>query len=183
LEVQQEIIDAVIAGDQAAFEGVVNQYADQIFRYVRNLVRDEHAAEDVAQRVFLSVYQNLRQFDPGRGKFGTWLFRIARNAALNHLRDSKRSTVPLETPLPQASHELAPPEQAELREQFSLLDRAVAALPEHQRSAWVLSELEGLTQSEIALIEDVPEGTVKSRVSRARDSLRKTLADQIGLER
>ena len=138
-----------------------------------------NASKDL--EVFLN--QNLHQFDSQRGKFSTWIYRIARNAALNHLRDNKRCEVALETPLPEADRELPPHEQAELREQFSLLDRAVAALPEHQRSAWVLSELEGLTQAEIAQIEGVPEGTVKSRVSRARDSLRKTLADQIGLER
>ena len=81
------------------------------------------------------------------------------------------------------SCELAPPQQAQLREQFALLDRAVSELPQHQRSVWVLAELQGLTQSQIAQIEGVPEGTVKSRLSRARESLMKTLADQIGLER
>jgi RNA polymerase sigma-70 factor (ECF subfamily) len=183
LDSQQEIIAAVIDGDQTAFEQVVRAYADPIFRYVRMIVKDEHAAEDVAQRVFLSAYQNLHQFDSQRGKFSTWIYRIARNAALNHLRDNQRCEVALETPLPEAGRELPPHEQAELREQFVLLDRAVAGLPEHQRSAWVLSEQEGLTQSEIASIEGVPEGTVKSRVSRAREALRKSLTDQIGMER
>ena len=183
MEIEQEIIAAVLAGDSAAFEQIVRECADPIYRYVRMIVKDEHAAEDVAQRVFLSVYQKLHQFDAARGTFSTWAYRIARNAALNHLRDNKRATAALETPLPEESSEPAPHEQAELREQFRLLDRAVAELPEHQRSAWVLSELEGLTQAEIANIEGVPEGTVKSRVSRAKEALRKSLADQIGMER
>lgn len=183
MEVTEQIIAAVIGGDRAAFEQVVSACSDPIYRYVRMIVKDEHAAEDVAQGVFVRVYQRLSQFDASRGKFSTWIYRIARNAALNHLRDNRRAEAELETPLPQASRELPPHEHAELKEQFALLDRAVAGLPEHQRSAWVLSELEGLSQSEIASIEGVPEGTVKSRVSRAKEGLRKALADQIGMER
>ena len=177
------IIDAARDGDASAFERIVKRYSGPIYRYVRNVVGDDHAAEDVAQQVFINVYRSLNRFDSARGKFSTWVFRIARNSALNHLRDNKRFTVELTTELPQESTEISPQGQAELREQFALLDQAVAELPEHQRSAWVLSELEGLTQAEVAEIEDVPEGTVKSRVARARDKLKKTLEDKIGLER
>lgn len=183
MESEREIISAAIDGDQAAFEQVVKQYADQIFRYVRNLVGDQHAAEDVAQRVFLNVYRNLGQFDQRRGRFATWIYRIARNAALNHLRDTKRSAILYGTSVPELSRESTPQSQAELREQFALLDQAVSRLPEHQRSAWVLFELEGMAHAEIAEIEGIPEGTVKSRISRARQSLRNALEGQIGLER
>ncbi len=86
MEIEQEIIAAVLAGDSAAFEQIVRKCADPIYRYVRMIVKDEHAAEDVAQRVFLSVYQKLHQFDAAQGTFSTWAYRIARNAALNHLR-------------------------------------------------------------------------------------------------
>ena len=177
------MIDAARGGDPVAFERIVTGYSGPIVRYVRNVVGDQHAAEDLAQSVFLKVYRNLDRFDAARGKFSTWIYRIARNAALNHLRDHKHHAHRFDTSLPPESSELTPQAQAEMREQFALLDKAVAALPEHQRSAWVLSELAGLTQSQIARIEEIPEGTVKSRVSRAKETLRKALSSTIGLER
>lgn len=183
LDNEASIIEAARGGDSAAFEQLLKRYSIVVFRYVRNIVGDRHDAEDVAQRVWLNLHRNLDRFDPNRGTFSTWVYRIARNAALNHLRDHKRSPIRFDTPVPPASGELPPPSQAVLREQFALLDEAVAALPDHQRAAWVLSELEGLTQAEIARIEGVPEGTVKSRVSRARESLRNLLSNQLGLER
>lgn len=183
MESEIQIIDAAAEGDTVAFERIVERYSRPIYRYVRNVVGDGHAAEDVVQRVFINVYRSLNQFDSNRGRFSTWIYRIARNSALNHLRDNKPLRIEFTTPLGQESPEPSPQAQAELREQYALLDQAVAELPEHQRSAWVLAELEGLTQAEIARIEGIPEGTVKSRVSRARETLRKTLADRIGLER
>ena len=94
LENEQQTIDAARDGDRAAFELIVRAYSGAIYQYVRNVIGDAHATEDVSQRVFMNVYGNLRRYDPGRGKFGTWIFRIARNAALNHLRDTKRSAMP-----------------------------------------------------------------------------------------
>ncbi len=183
MDPENDTIELAAAGDLQAFERVVNHYSAAIVRYVRNMVGDQHAAEDVAQRVFLNLYRSFEQFDKTRGSFNAWIYRIARNAALNHLRDSRQhQELTTEMDHHSSSHD-CPAQTAELREQFALLDDAVHRLPEAQRSAWVLAELEGLTQAEIAEIEGVPEGTVKSRISRARETLLNALRNEIGMER
>ncbi|MGI9472307.1 MAG: RNA polymerase sigma factor [Rubripirellula sp.] len=183
MNIDQKTIGDAAKGDPQAFERIVHHYSLGIVRYVCNMIGDQHAAEDVAQRVFVNLYRSIKKFDVSRGSFNTWLYRIARNAALNHLRDNRPHQTLLLTTQDELVSEESPSSNAELREQFAQLDAAVAALPDAQRSAWVLTEIEGLTQAQISAIEGVPEGTIKSRVSRARETLLKSLQNEIGMER
>jgi RNA polymerase sigma-70 factor (ECF subfamily) len=162
-------------GDLSAFETLMRLHASTVIRLARSLVGDEHQAEDVAQQAWLRIHQNLGQFDPAKGSFSAWALRITRNLSLNALRAGGRSPIRILTSVPEPACDADPSHQAVLREQFALLDDALAKLPAEQRSAWSLSELEGLSQAEIAMIEGIPEGTVKSRVSRAKQSLRNLL--------
>lgn len=180
---EQPIIDSAKSGDRDAFEQIVGSYQDRVVRYAQNIVGDSHAAEDVAQRTFVNVFDHLQSYDPTKGRFSTWVYRIARNVALNHLRSVRGKEICYGTMTPSLLNREDPSAAAELKEQFESLDRALAKLPENQRSVWVLSELEKLTQSEIAKIEGIPEGTVKSRVSRARQAIRKAFSGRIGMER
>lgn len=183
MEIDDSIIQEAQSGDPCAFERIVERYSRSLYQYVRNVVGDDHRAEDVVQITLINVYRNLDRFDAGRGRLSTWMFRIARNAAINELRRGGRPTPIFETPVEPIDSDRGPQFNAEMREQFALLDQAASKLPANQRSAWVLFELQGLSQAEVAEIEGIPEGTVKSRVSRAKESLRKSLEGKVGLER
>lgn len=185
---EKQSIAAAREGHSPAFADLINRYSGPLLRFVSTIVGDEHDAEDVVQLAFLNAYRNLDQFDSDRGEFSTWLYRIARNGALNHVRSRRRSKVEFGTPVPESCESTDPAARAIRQEQFGLLDRALAALPANQRTAWTLSEIESLSQAQIAAIEGIPEGTVKSRVSRANAFLRDAVAqqpntDSIGVER
>lgn len=182
-EIDHSVIETARGGDSTAITAIVSRFTQSLVRYVRSIVGDTHDAEDVAQQTFVNAIQRLSTYDPAKGAFSTWLFRIGRNAALNHLRSQRRSPVRFGTPLPAAgTHDKRtdndPAARAVVREQFERLDAALAKLPQEQRSAWLLLEVEQRSISQIAEIEDVAPGTIKSRVSRARDALRKTVSLQ-----
>ena len=182
-EDESRLIDRAKAGDRCAFEDLLAHYGNNIFRFVCGLVGDQHHAEDIAQQVWVNAHQKLSQFDPAKGSFSTWVFRIARNLSLNHLRGKSRSPIQFGTPLPDLHDSCHSPVTEDIEEQFALLDAALKQLPVHQRAAWTLSEVEGLSQAQIAEIEGVPEGTIKSRVSRAKSALQKTVANHTEMER
>lgn len=167
------------AGDRAAFGAVIVQHQAAVFRVLRNLLPQGADCEDLAQDVFLTAYARLASFDPSQASFRTWLLTIARNACLNALKKRR----PLLTDFsgaethPPARH--PPTDELEQAETFRRLDAALAELPFEQRTAFVLSELEELSLEEVARIEAVPVGTVKSRLSRAREKLRVALADLV----
>jgi RNA polymerase sigma-70 factor (ECF subfamily) len=183
MDLHHQTIAAAARGDHTAFDEIVRECTPPIYRYVCNLIGDQHAAEDIVQRVFVKLLSGMRQFDPERGSFSAWVYRIARNTTWNFARDRESQHVSFETSTPVASRASTPEEELELREGFAALDRAVAVLPDHQRSAWMLAELEGLSIAEISEIEGVTEGTIKSRVSRARAALQQSLSEHIGLGR
>jgi RNA polymerase sigma-70 factor, ECF subfamily len=167
-----DVIRRVLGGDVESFRLLVTKYQDRLFCLIRNLVSDAHDAEDVAQEAFLAAYGSLASYDPARAAFSTWLFTIARNKCRN-ARKRRRPAVLDELPEPTG----APAPDAALAEAewFRQLDEALAALPFEQRTAFVLSEIQGLPLGEVGRIEGVPLGTVKSRVSRAKARLRSLL--------
>ncbi|MEM1224975.1 MAG: RNA polymerase sigma factor [Planctomycetota bacterium] len=183
VESDDQIIRQVVAGDTSAFESLISRHGDSIHRFICGVLGDLHGAEDVAQQTWLNVHRNLGQFDSDRGSFKTWMLRIARNLAFNQLRKTRRSPVCFGTSLPDPVDPRSALDGLQIQEEFARLDAALAQLPSNQRSAWTLSELEGLTQREISQVEGVPEGTVKSRVSRAKAALRGVLQKQDELER
>ena len=166
------IIQKVLGGDVDAFRLLVERYQGPLFALVGNLVRDRGDGDDIAQETFLAAYLHLGAYDPRQGKFSTWLLTIARNKCLNGFK--KRKPLVLET-LPPRIDPRSPADGLIEAELFSQLDRALAALPFEQRSAFVLSELQGLSHEEICQIEAAPLGTIKSRISRAKEKLRSLL--------
>ena len=167
-----EIIAAVLEGDSASFRLLVDRHAGLVFSFVRNLIRQPADAEDLCQETFVAAYRHLASFDPRIARFSTWLLSIARNSCLTHLR--RRETRPCDVPqVP--SQEPGPDARACRAELWRALDAALDDLPLPQRTAFVLSEIEQLSYAEIAVIESVEVGTVKSRVSRARERLRSLL--------
>ena len=165
------IIVRVKNGATDEFEHLVRRYQGALFRIVRNLV-DGPQVEDVVQDVFLAAFAGIQHFNPQRASFRTWIYRIARNHALNarkkkreHLLDEVADIVDEHTPC----HDLI------VQQAFDRLDRTLNELRFKDRVIFVLSELEGLSYAEIAQIENLPMGTVKSRLSRVKIKLRKVL--------
>jgi RNA polymerase sigma-70 factor (ECF subfamily) len=171
------VIERVLAGEVEAFRLLVTRYQDRVFCLLRNLVCDAHACDDLAQDVFVSAYVGLRRYDPARGRFATWLLRIARNKCLNAL--AKRRPTPSES-MPDPPDLRTPPDVLAGRELFQHLDRALEGLPVERRTAFVLCEMVGLSGEEVSQIEHVAAGTVRSRLSRAKAALRGALRPFVG---
>lgn len=145
-----------------AFEMILDLYETKVFRLVMSMVGDAGRAEEVAQDSLLKVWQALERLDERAG-LGTWIFTIARNTALTYLRaESYRRTVPLDS--------IAEPAAAAQRSDGDIRG-LVERLPEEQRQVVVLYYYQEKSVEEVALMLDLPEGTVKSHLFRARKRL------------
>lgn len=170
------LIERVLAGDVEAFRELVERHQRRVFGFVRNLVRHAPDAEDLVQEVFVAVFRKLDSFDADRSQFSTWLLTIARNQCLNHLKRSSLPTVG-RSEFDVEVRSAQPLDAMLNRELHARLDVALDRLPLEQRTAFVLAEMQELPYSEIAIIEEVELGTIKSRVSRAKQRLREVLSD------
>lgn len=161
------------AGDPRAFRALYDHHADPVFRFVGRMLRDQAAAEDVLQEVFVRVFSALPRFDPaGPARLSTWIFTIARRVALTAIERTSQLRLHQENhPAPQSCVNAQP----DLR---LALEAAVAELPEAMRSTFVLRECCELSYDEIAVIEAIDVGTVKSRLHRARATLAARLTQE-----
>ncbi len=167
-----EVIRRVLAGDTDSFRFLVARYEGMVFRLVRNLIAGGHECEDLAQDVFLAAYVNLGSYDAERGAFSSWLMAVARNRRINSLKRFSPVSRDGASGCPEARASEIPAVDSEL---FELLDKALAALPVEQKTAFVLSEFCDMSQEQISEVERVNLGTVKSRISRAKAKLRGAL--------
>ena len=169
------VVQRVIAGETNDYRTLVERHQQAIYRFLFSLLGHRHEAEDVAQAVFLAAYSNLASFDARRAKFSTWLFTIARNRAINRL---KRARVPVTgVSVAEPMDRYPPSDLIEEVETLQHIDRAVSALPLDQKTVFVLAEIERLSHAQIAEIEKIAIGTVKSRPSRAKTRLRSALKE------
>ncbi|MEQ8212194.1 MAG: RNA polymerase sigma factor [Lacipirellulaceae bacterium] len=171
----QQLVDACVAGDRCAMQQLYEQCADNVYGLMVRMVGRQDA-DDLTQQVFLRMFRKLEQFN-GQSKLETWLYRLASNEALQHLRRSKRrSTAPLVTdPATDDPDRIGKAEEAEL------LETAMSQLDPELRAILILKEQQNLSYREIAESIGIPEGTVGSRLNRARKLLRQELA-QLGWE-
>jgi len=184
----QVIVDRVVKGDVDAFSELVEKYQDRIYSVVMNYVFNAEDAVDVVQDTFLKAYSKLRTFNSSSA-FYTWIYRIAINTAIDHIRkrktrmadsldDEKYTQVGFEPTSHDAS--VDPEKVAVQSESRRALTKAISELSDKLRAVTVLHDVEGLSQEEVAEVLGVPVGTVKSRVSRARAELRYILREQMG---
>lgn len=185
---EAELAVSALRGSEAACEALVRRFERPVYNLIARLVRDPAAAEDLTQDTFLKVFRALGTFDP-RLRFSSWLFRIAHNTALDHLR--RRKLLPADPP-PAAPGEEPPearlpdplavsPEDAAARsELLRALDEAIDELRPEYKAAVVLRHQEDLDYGEIARVLDVPVGTVKTYLHRARRELATRLAGRGG---
>ncbi len=174
-----DLVKGLRAGESAAFERLVREYGDRIFRFVRRLVGDRHA-EDVAQDVLIRVHRSVASYEP-TGSFDSWLFTIANNLCIDQLRRNRpeRREASLDTeegePAVPDHRETAPMAALEDREIQEALRRAVAALPVEQRQVFLMREEAGLSFREIAEITKCPLNTALGRMHYAMENLRKAM--------
>jgi RNA polymerase sigma-70 factor (ECF subfamily) len=158
-----ELVELFRNGDDSAFNVLVLRYQQKIYRVARRFVNDHHGADDVTQEVFCKVYESLREFRSESSVY-TWLYRITVNIALNSLRRQKvreffRIDEMFET---EDIDALAPDEVLEQEEQKTLIEEAIARLPEKQKSVFVLRYYEELPYEEISKIMKTTVGGLKA---------------------
>jgi RNA polymerase sigma-70 factor (ECF subfamily) len=163
-------------GDQAAFLELYYRYREPIFRFAYRLLGSVEIAEDVTHDCFLSLIRKPENFRPERASLKTYLFAAARNLALKHFRDQGRETALDEVAEePRDSARRGPLRRLLEEELATQVREAVFSLPALQREALILFEYEGLSLSEVAAISGTDVGAIKSRLYRARESLRRIL--------
>lgn len=183
-----ELVRQALAGSGEAYREIVRRFERPVMSVIVRMVRDPGVAEDLAQETFVKAFRNLRRYDPRR-KLASWLFKIAHNTTLDHLRRKSLDTVPLE-PFDAEGEESwevvaapatwAPDRRAESAELVAGLDRALARLRPNYREILLLRFREGLAYHEIAEVVDLPMGTVKVQLHRARKQLLREL-EALGL--
>jgi RNA polymerase sigma-70 factor (ECF subfamily) len=172
-------------GSEAAFRELVRRFERPVYTLVLRMVRDPGTAEELAQDVFVKAYRRLDTYDPER-RFGSWLFKIAHNTTIDHLRRSTPDLVSLEgdeegggLAAVLANPAGASPEaEAERRDLARDLERAISALRPDYRSAVVMRYVEGLSYEEISEAMELPLGTIKTHLHRARKELAGTMRDR-----
>lgn len=172
---EADAIRSVLDGDREAFRPLVDRHQRAVVAFVRGMVGQRGDADDLSQDVFLTAYRKLNLYDAKRGIWRTWLLAIARRLTVSWIRKHRHSVDSAHVAVSPERHD--PATIAMQLEWSARLDEALIALPEEQRAAFVLSEINGLPLLEIAAIEGVPVGTVKSRTSRAKESLRRAMKD------
>jgi RNA polymerase sigma-70 factor (ECF subfamily) len=172
------LIGRCLKGDEGAFEELLDKYRTSVFSICMRMVRNRSSAEDIAQEVFVKIFSALDRYDPTY-PFSSWLYRITSNLCIDYLRKEKERTLSLDQPvgedddmLIQVSARTAGPDrEVESREMMTMLEEAIARLPEHYRIIVVLRHQEELSYEEISETLGIPLGTVKARIHRALNAI------------
>jgi RNA polymerase sigma-70 factor, ECF subfamily len=179
-----ELVSTAIGGGEASFEELVRRYQRPIVSYVYRMLNDYDNSLDVTQEVFIKVYNSLERYSCDY-KFSTWLYRIAHNAAIDHLRRNSMNSLSLETETDDGTYQLqiespnpTPEQERERSEWRAEIESVVKQLPAAYRDLILLRHARDLSYDEIAEITDLPLGTVKNRLFRAREMMRGLLIER-----
>ncbi|MFN7962202.1 MAG: sigma-70 family RNA polymerase sigma factor [Thermoanaerobaculia bacterium] len=182
-ETDEELVRAVLAGDRDRFGDLVARYQSRLVNYLFRLLRSSDDAHDLAQEVFLRIYQALDRYDPTY-RFSTWIFRVAQNAAIDQIRKRRLRLVPLVRPgqgdsegveLELPSDDRGPYGHLRNVERGEAVQAAIDALPWEYRELVVLRHYGELSYEEIAQLKRMPLGTVKNKLFRGRQILKERL--------
>jgi RNA polymerase sigma-70 factor (ECF subfamily) len=179
----QEVVRRAIAGHEAAYRELLHRYERPVFSLVYRMVRDRAQAEDLAQETFVKVLNALDTYRP-EFKFSSWIFKIANNLAIDHLRRRHLATLSIEgdpaatsarqaeaTAIQVSDKSPSPLDELESRELGSQIEQAIGSLRPEYRACIILRHIEGLSYEEIAKTLELPLGTVKTYIHRARGEL------------
>ncbi len=170
-----ELVEKSLEGDGRAFERLVGKHHDLVFSVVRGIMGQRDEVEDVAQEIFIKIYRNLAGFR-GEARLSTWIYRIARNEAINALSRSRPEFEALDESKGHPSRERSPDEQIERRHAKRVIDELLAALDENHRIVIELRYMGEKSYVEIAETMDIPIGTVKTYIYRAKAAMKKRLS-------
>ncbi len=188
----QVVVERASAGSEAAYRELVRRYQRPVFSLVYRMVRDRELAEDLTQETFVKVLNAIDRYRP-EYKFSSWIFKIANNAAIDHLRRRELDTLSLDggpdamtpdrvqaTSLQLSDGAESQLDELEARELGTQIERAIGALRPEYRSCIIMRHVEGRAYDEIADVLDLPLGTVKTYIHRARAELRESLGSLRG---
>ena len=173
---------AAKAGDHDAFASLVRAYQDRVYSLAYYMTKNHHDAEDVAQEVFLKIWRSLPSYR-GDHEPDTWIMKIAKNACLDHLKQ-KRTVEPLEwerdgealeRPIADEDVQSNPPQAFAQKEMRDEVAKALLRLPPEYREILTLRYMDGLSYEQLCRVLEIGEGTVKSRLWRAKNTLKKFL--------
>ncbi len=179
----RDLIRECLGGSRKAYRTLLVRYQDPVFNYCKRMIRDPGQAEDIAQEAFVRTLTRLDRYDE-RYTFSAWIFKIATNLCIDHLRKSKRIAYSLDQDIDggdgsfrrdMPSKAPDPTAQVQASEQMQMLNEAIAELPEHYRAILLLRHQEDMSYDEIAQALDLPIGTVKIRIHRAREQIKRRL--------
>jgi len=184
-----EVVQLARKGSEAAYRELLTRYERPVFSLIFRMVRDRETSEDLAQETFIKVLNNLDRYSP-EFKFSSWLFKIANNLTIDHLRRRRVDTISIEgapdavtaesakaTSIAVVSGDESPLEELESRELGTAIERAIGKLRPEYRACIMLRHVEDKSYEEIAEIVKLPLGTVKTYIHRARHELRAALGD------
>lgn len=183
------LLEATRLGDEAAFQELVNRYRNQITNFIYRMLSDYDRAVDLAQETFVRVYTSAERYQANYS-FSTYIYRIASNLAITDLRQRKRRRlIPIPSFFDREGEEMefeipddrfVNPDDAMIDdERRRAVSRAIATLPEKYRAAVVLRDVEGRSYEEISAVLGLSDGTVKSRINRARNLLKEKLKEYL----
>ncbi len=180
---EKELISQALAGSQKAYAVLTNRHQTPVFQIIVKIVRDQETARDLTQETFMKAFASLASYR-SEYRFSTWLYKIAANASIDFLRKKRIQALSLDRPLPTqdgsveievADNSYNPEKDLVRKEQRSGIEQAIESLPDKYREVIVYRHKEDKTYEEIADLLNVPVGTVKARIFRARELLKKKL--------
>lgn len=180
----RELVATAIIGVEGSFEELVRRYQRPISAYVYRMVGNYESALDLTQEIFIKVYGSLGRYRP-EFKFSTWIYKIAHNSAVDHLRRSSTREQSLihgtegdNFELPVESGRLTPEQESERKERRVEIEAVVRTLPANYRELIILRHSQDLTYEEIVEVTGLPLGTVKNRLFRAREMMRQQFVEK-----
>ncbi len=183
-----QLIERALQGDQKAYTDIVARFREQIYHFIFRMVKDKAQAEDLTQETFIKAFRALASFNSNYA-FSTWLYKIAANNCIDYFRKKKLATTSIDTPIKAKDGELqrdfpdreqGPESELISKEQTNQIQSAIDSLPPKYKQAIMLRHSQDKSYEEISKELDIPLGTVKVRIFRAREMLKARMKDQLG---
>src|SRR6185369_7731407 len=180
----RDLVATAVSGVEGSFEELVRRYQRPISAYVYRMVGNYESALDLTQEIFIKVYNSLRRYR-SEFKFSTWIYKIAHNSAVDHLRRTATREQSIITgtesesfELPIESNRLTPEQESERKERRVEIESVIRTLPGNYRELVILRHSQDLTYEEIVEVTGLPLGTVKNRLFRAREMMRQQFVER-----